>query len=452
MTKRFLPVLFCACLSTALLAQSTVNPPPDARFKADLLLVVAHPDDETVIGAYLARAIFDEKKRVAVVFGTRGNSGGNAQGQEQAASLSTIREIEARKALAHFGVLDVWFLNGLDTPGQDVLDSLETWNHGDSLGRLVRIVRLTRPAVVATWLPDWVAGENHGDHQAASVLANEAFDLAGNPTAFSEQLATPRNRGDIRNLTEGLRPWQPQKLYFFSDASHTDFLKGKGPEYSSTEKSPAKGVSYARLGAEECAFHLTQGDSGQLAANALAKNDLSFFEQPVLFAFGKSHVKFDVTGDLFEGVIPAGIPYERAPDFVPEKLSAPRIELGGPWRFYKQFWQAHGLGDPAKFIAPEIMARYGSSLVIPVVIDNPTDKPLTAKLSVALPEGWVFRRHLPASIPVNAHDSASVPFEIKTSATETKGWQMIAIDSKGGNEGLGDIRIRVQLDSGAMPQ
>lgn len=211
-------------------------------------------------------------------------------------------------------------------------------------------------------------------------------------------------------------------------------------------------MSYARLGAEECAFHLTQGDSGQLAANALAKNDLSFFEQPVLFAFGKSHVKFDVTGDLFEGVIPAGIPYERAPDFVPEKLSAPRIELGGPWRFYKQFWQAHGLGDPAKFIAPEIMARYGSSLVIPVVIDNPTDKPLTAKLSVALPEGWVFRRHLPASIPVNAHDSASVPFEIKTSATETKGWQMIAIDSKGGNEGLGDIRIRVQLDSGAMPQ
>ena len=35
--------------------------------------------DETEIGAYLARAIFDEKKRVAVVFGNRGDNGGNAE-------------------------------------------------------------------------------------------------------------------------------------------------------------------------------------------------------------------------------------------------------------------------------------------------------------------------------------------------------------------------------------
>src|SRR5919205_684737 len=108
---------FVACLSTPLFAQDRSNPKPDERFKADLLVVVAHPDDETEIGAYMARAIFDEKKRIAVVFGTRGNEGGNAQGQEQAAALGTIREIEARRALEHFGVMNVWFLNGPDTPG-----------------------------------------------------------------------------------------------------------------------------------------------------------------------------------------------------------------------------------------------------------------------------------------------------------------------------------------------
>ena len=179
-----LPVAFlCAFLTSA---EDRSNPQPDERYKADLLVVVAHPDDETEIGAYLARAIFDEKKRVTVVFGTHGDGGPNIEGQEEGASLALVREIEGRRALAHFGDTNVWFLNGRDTPSQDVLRSLETWNHGDCLGQLVRIVRLTRPAVIATWLPDYVAGENHGDHQASSVLANEAFDLAGNEAAFPE--------------------------------------------------------------------------------------------------------------------------------------------------------------------------------------------------------------------------------------------------------------------------
>lgn len=218
---------------------------PDERYKADVLVVVAHPDDESEIGAYLARAAFDEHRRIAVVYGTRGNSGGNAWGQEQAASLGAVREIEARRALAFLGVYNVWFLDAPDTPGQNVLRSLETWDHGRSLGRLVRIMRLTRPDVVATWLPAYSAGENHGDHQAAGVLATEAFDVAGDPTKYSEQVTPPRDTNDISNLTEGLHPWQPKKLYYFSDAAHRDFLQGQGPRYSASAISPSKKVSYA---------------------------------------------------------------------------------------------------------------------------------------------------------------------------------------------------------------
>jgi LmbE family N-acetylglucosaminyl deacetylase len=155
--------------------------PPDQRFKADILVIVAHPDDETEVTAYLAKAIFDEHKRVSVIFGTRGNGGGNEAGNEQADALSTVREIEAREALAAFGVLHVWFLDGPDTPGQDVLRSLETWHHGEALAKAVRLVRLTRPEVILTWLPVYVAGENHGDHQASSVIATEAFDLPAIP-------------------------------------------------------------------------------------------------------------------------------------------------------------------------------------------------------------------------------------------------------------------------------
>jgi len=59
------------------------------------------------------------------------------------------------------------------------LNSLANWGHGESLEELVRIVRLTRPEVIITWLPGIFIGENHGDHQAAGVLATEAFDSAG---------------------------------------------------------------------------------------------------------------------------------------------------------------------------------------------------------------------------------------------------------------------------------
>ena len=73
---------------------------PDDRFKVDLLLVVAHPDDESAVGPYLARAIFDEGRRVEVVFTTSGEGGRNAVGVERGASMAAVRQIEARRALA----------------------------------------------------------------------------------------------------------------------------------------------------------------------------------------------------------------------------------------------------------------------------------------------------------------------------------------------------------------
>src|ERR1700716_2310161 len=57
--------------------ESKTVPAPDERYKAAILLVVAHPDDEGGATPYLARAIYDEHKRVAVVFATRGGSGGD---------------------------------------------------------------------------------------------------------------------------------------------------------------------------------------------------------------------------------------------------------------------------------------------------------------------------------------------------------------------------------------
>ncbi|HVI78419.1 MAG TPA: PIG-L family deacetylase, partial [Candidatus Acidoferrum sp.] len=174
-------------------------PEPDNRYKVDILVVVAHPDDDIEVAAYFAKLIEQQHKRVALVYMTRGNSGGNAVGQEQAHALADIREMEARQSLASYGINLAWFLQGSDTPGADVLHSLEQWGHGKALDEVVRLVRITRPEVILTWMPNYVVGENHEDHQGAGVLATEAFDLAANPLAFPEQVEAPRDRININN-------------------------------------------------------------------------------------------------------------------------------------------------------------------------------------------------------------------------------------------------------------
>jgi LmbE family N-acetylglucosaminyl deacetylase len=444
------------CVSTGLIAAELPKAPPalhpDDRYKADILVVVAHPDDETEITGYLAKAIYEEHRRVAVIFGTRGDGGGNAMGNEQAATLGAEREIEARRALAYFGVMNVWFLGGPDTPGQDVLRSLETWHHGSALEQAVRLVRLTRPEVVLTWLPVYVAGENHGDHQASSVIATEAFDLAGDPTAFPEQIAAPRDRQGVSNLTEGLHPWQPKKLYFFSDASHTDFLEGKGPRYTTTEISPARGISYARLAADEMAFHLTQDDSGQMAKQSIEKGDLKYFEQPVLFVFGKSYVQSTATGDIYEGVAPGAIPFVPAPGYRPVVADGITLELGGPWAFYREFWKAHGLNQLAGLLpAAEVGIAPGEHLHLPILLHNGTGQAQEVTLSATLPVGWSVAAGQ-AVYPLEPGETYSVQTVLASPAKADPLWQTVSWKAESGGKTVGSIAVRVNLTSGGLPQ
>src|ERR1700734_810217 len=291
------------------------NRPPDPRYQADILLVVAHPDDEVMATAYLAREIYDNYKRVAVVYQTAGDEGNNDVGAEQAAALGDVRKIEALRAVGSLGITNVWFLGGHDTPSQNVLNSLEHCGHGACLDELVRIVRITRPSVILTWLPDFATGENHADHQASGVLATEAFDLAGDPTVFSEQVSPASNPDKNANLTEGLRPWQPQKIYYFYNSTH-DISSGQGPQYSSQEISPSRHVSYGMLAAEVFTNHASQG--GTKVANEIAGNTLASSSDeiakiatgPVQLIFGKSFVPSAVTDDVFTGLVPDGIPYQ----------------------------------------------------------------------------------------------------------------------------------------------
>jgi LmbE family N-acetylglucosaminyl deacetylase len=434
-------------------------PLPDARYKADILLVVAHPDDEGAATAYLARAI-DDGKRVAVVYGTHGSSGANEAGAEQAAALGAIREIEARRATAQLGITNVWFLAGKDTPSQNVLQSLANWEHGEALEQLVRLVRLTRPEVILTFLPGTFIGEDHGDHQASGVLATEAFDLAGDPSVFPSQVAGPLRR--LEPYLENLRPWQPKKIYYFPDAEREDIFRGKGPEYSVKEISKSSKKAYWRASLDSFRLHETQAKS---FLERLSKMDDAAIEKMAQadgwadvqrFVLGKSLVGGSVTGDIFENVTPDAIPFARPAISAVAPREEVSVELAGPWSYYAEFRRLHGLEHLPHPEPPEIALQAETSLVIPLWLKNETPTAREVTVSVETPAGWKIENGTGkfALAPKQwAAGRIAIALPALTDGSKTKEEaREVTVRAESNGQSVGVVKLRVELRKRTLPE
>jgi hypothetical protein len=270
---------------------------------------------------------------------------------------------------------------------------------------------------VITWLPSSVAGENHGDHQAAGVLATEAFDMAGDPTAFPYQVTAPIRQ--FENALEGMTPWQAQKLYYFTDAFDTSFMQGHGPEYSAKDRSPSRKLSYLQLAAQSAAAYYTQSpdpnlnrqlESGKDVDAVIAKmQQIGYLPDPVRLWLGKSHVPSLSAGDVFEGVTSAAIPFAPPASQTPQPSTGVAVNLGGPWGFYRDFWREHGLTS-LENLRPEIAVQPNDTLTIPLKVRNNSLQSTTVTASVVLPTGWKqWSPAKPVSVPSGGEATITVP-------------------------------------------
>ena len=446
-------------------------PPADERYKADILLVVAHPDDEGAATPYLARAIYDEHKRVAVVFTTRGGSGGNDYSREHGAALADIREQEARQACAALGIVNVWFLDGKDTASQNVLNSLANWGHGANLEALVRIVRLTRPEVILSWLPGVFIGENHGDHQASGVLATEAFDLADHPVAFPAQVAGASKR--LEPYLENLTPWQPKKIYFFSDASDEKQFAGTGPAYSVREISRSQRKPYWRIALDAAKPHLTQFPedihklsklSDEQLEKLMSDPDHAWWSEPMTLIFGKATVPVQP----WEAIFPDVEPRQKEPPPTVQVYSGPAVvydvgqgppltlALGDPWNFYERFRQAHKLADLPHAHDPEIAVKAGSSVGIPLIITRKPGAVREITVKVTVLGGWKVisgagKFVLPDEERIYLRVELQSP-EIPEKELKGRPADSIVVSGISGDSGFGEAGLRVLLRLSALPQ
>ena len=159
-----------------------------------LLCITAHPDDEAgAFGGTLA-LYADRGVEVSVVCLTAGTAARNRGAARSDDELAALRTAEFRASCEFLGIRHGEVLSYADSK-LDRADFLEV------VGQLVLRIRTLRPHVVLTFGQDGGL-TGHPDHAMAGVFATQAFQWAGRPDRFPEQLAT------------GVAPHAAQKLYY----------------------------------------------------------------------------------------------------------------------------------------------------------------------------------------------------------------------------------------------
>ncbi|MEW2473855.1 sugar-binding protein [Micromonospora gifhornensis] len=174
----------------------------DKPVDLDIMFIGAHPDDEAGQLGMLGYWNEYHGMKAGVITTTRGEGGGNATGFEEGPELGILREAEERRAVGYAGIEHIYNLDALDfwyTASAPL--TAEVWGYDETLSRIVRVLRTTKPEVILTMNPSATQG-NHGNHQEAAMLAVDAFYAAADPKKFPEQITK-----------EGLEPWRVSRIF-----------------------------------------------------------------------------------------------------------------------------------------------------------------------------------------------------------------------------------------------
>ena len=281
------------------------------QLQRKLLVVLAHPDDETFgMGGTLA-LYAQQGVEVHLVCATRGEVGEVEPERLQGfASIGELREHELCCAAEVLGLRKVHFLDYRDSGMSGSVDNqnpqaLVQAPVEQVAGQVSVYIREIQPQVVLTFDP--VGGYMHPDHIAIQKATVLAFSMAGDP----------KTKG------QSLPPFTPQKLYF-----HTmphGFMKlavklmplfGKDPaKFGKNEDIDLTAVlahdfptnarinykKVARIREEASACHASQGGdrtSGYLVTWLLRQ----FSSSETFMRVVPPPVKGHVEKDLFEGI------------------------------------------------------------------------------------------------------------------------------------------------------
>lgn len=216
-----------------------------------VLYLAAHPDDENT--GLLSWLVNDQNVETGYLSLTRGDGGQNLLGTEQGAALGLIRTHELLEARKLDGAQQ-FFTRAIDFGfSKNTTDTFKQWDENSIIADVVWIIRKFRPDVIICRFPPNAAA-GHGQHAASAVVAEKAFKLAGDKTAFPNQL-------------KYVKTWQPKRILWntfrFGAVNTTaeNQLKITVGQYDAQ-----LGMGYGELAGLSRSLHKSQGAGTQSVA------------------------------------------------------------------------------------------------------------------------------------------------------------------------------------------
>lgn len=277
MQKTILSTILALLTFTILQAQKPTIPSSSEIFESiqklnflgSVLYIAAHPDDEnTRLISYMANR---EKARTAYLSITRGDGGQNLIGPEIGELLGVIRTQELLAARRIDGGEQLFTRANDFGYSKDPEETLAIWNKEAVLSDVVLAIRKFKPDIIINRFDHRTPGTTHGHHTGSAMLSFEAFDLAGDKSAFP-------------NLLKQANPWQPKRLFFNTNSwfyrSQEDFDKADKSNMLSFDIGtyyPLKGMSNNEIASLASSQHLCQG-FGRLSQRGSQKEYIEFLK------------------------------------------------------------------------------------------------------------------------------------------------------------------------------
>ena len=276
---RSIVLALCALCLLPLQAEDFLIGTPAIRYSlaklnvlGSVLMIGAHPDDENnAVLAYCSRGL---KLRTGYLSCTRGEGGQNLLGPEQGALLGVIRTQELLAARRDDGG-EQYFTRAIDfgfTTSAE--ETLEKWGHDRTLADIVWVIRQQQPDVIILSFSG-TPSDGHGHHQASAILGQEAYEAAGNPSRFPEQLKYVRPWRARRLLRSRFAPLEPASpgwpLPDVADRAGPDpFPNQPVITLQTGDFDPVIGRSYREISVISRNEHRSQGQGAPLVYGASA--------------------------------------------------------------------------------------------------------------------------------------------------------------------------------------
>ena len=283
-----------------------------------LMQVVAHPDDED--GGVLTLESRGQGVSTLLMTLNRGEGGQNKIGSNLSDVLGVLRAEELLASDQYYGVQDRFSRVADFGFSKTAEETFQKWGgHDVALADMVRVIRTFRPDVLVARFSG-TSRDGHGNHQASSILAGEAFRAAADPKRFPEQIAG------------GLQPWQPKKFYRGNVCpwgAMTCPDENWTVKFNTGKEDPLLGKSYVQLAMEGLRHQKSQGAANWTVEPGDRFSFYKLVDSVIPSAAGKDgHEKsfFDGIDTSLAGLAPK-TPSEKTPSEVRSQLQQVAQEI-----------------------------------------------------------------------------------------------------------------------------